>query len=358
MEAMDADQRKKGHPLIRAGINGKVDYRFVQLIRLLEESNPGFVSVGEKSDPGDELMRFGGSFGFAFPAEDIDEIRQGTEGENPVQVKLNFLSLGGAFGPLPLPYSQLVLEQYNQKDRGIAAFLNTFVHRLASLVFRVKRHYTPSLDGTSVESESFARCALSILGLGNDTSKNRMKVSDRALMGFSSFFLSGTRSTEGLKRLLAEYFDTRIDVKNRVGQWNPIPERYHTRIGLSGENNQLGSSFVLGEKAWLDQSRFMVVVHHLELERYREFLPGETAYLSLKDLVRIYAGDEVDNDLELSLKPEAIPGALLGKAKEQLRNSSEQTVESPRLGWDFYLKTRPEPPADVPKSRLNLNRQI
>lgn len=358
METLDSDERKKGHPLTNAGVNGRVDYRFTQLVSLLEEMNPDYESVGVGSDPTKELIRFEGSYDFGFPAEDIQQIRKGKNGENKVQTKLNFLSLGGAFGPLPVPYSQLVLERFNQKDRGIAGFLNNFQHRLASLVYRVKRHYTPALDGKNVDTESFASHALQLLGFGNHESRNRLSISDRAIMGFSSIFLSGSKSKEGLERLLTRYFETKIRVKPFTGQWNDIPVRYRTTLGKKGVNNALDSSFVLGKRAWLDQTKFLVEIPSLKLSRYEEFLPGSSAFESVRDLIRVYAGDEYDNSLQISLRPDQVPGSSLGKLKSQKEDRPKQIIEQPKLGWNFYLKTTNDSINNVPKATLVLNNEI
>ncbi len=358
METLDTDERKKGHPLTNAGVNGRVDYRFTQLVSLLEEMNPDYESVGVGSDPAKELIRFEGSYDFGFPAEDIQHIKKGKNGENKVQTKLNFLSLGGAFGPLPVPYSQLVLERYNRKDRGIAGFLNNFQHRLASLVYRVKRHYTPALDGKSVEDESFASHALQLLGFGNQESRNRLSISDRAIMGFSSVFLSGSRSKDGLERLLTRYFETEVRVKPFTGQWDDIPTRYRTTLGKKRANNALGSSFVLGKKAWTDQTKFVVEIPSLDLNCYEEFLPGGSAFKSTRDLIRVYAGDEYDNSLQISLKPDQIPGSSLGKLNSEKENKPAKVIEQPKLGWNFYLKTITEPVNKVPEATLVLNNEI
>jgi len=321
---------------------------------LLEESSPGIASVGKGADPGAELIRFQGSFDLGFPASDVQQVKKGLNKENPVQIKTNFLNIGGPFGPLPIPYSQFILERYNRKDRGISQFLNNFQHRIISLLFRALEYCRPAMDGTTVENEKYARHVLSTLGLGTKAMSQRMSVPDRAIMGFSCLFLSGSRSFAGLENLLSYYFKTKIKVKPFSGGWSKIPERHGTVIGKEGKNNALGYTFVIGQRAWLQQTRFTILVKSVPWETYRDFLPDGDAYKSLVDLVKLYAGAEFDCALELGIAGTDVPGSILGETKREQTFDDFKVVARPRLGWDFILRTNPQPLEKSPTAKLNL----
>ncbi len=352
METLDPDHGKESHPLTRAGINGKYNYQFFQLVSLLEKVNPKSAPIAEGYDPSAEVVRFNGNFNLGFPAGDIQQITPGEKGENPVQATINFLGLGGAFGPLPMPYNQLILERYYQKDRAILQFMNNFVHRLISLFYRVKKHFRPAVDGTSVETESYSRRAFSILGLHNKTLKNKMSIPDRSIMGFSSVFLSGSRSLNGLETLLKGYFTAKIRIEPFCGSWENIEERLWTTIGFSGINNVLGKSFLLGTRAWLDQSRFTVHVGPLDRPKFMDFLPSGTAYTQACDLIKFYAGDEFDFNLSLELIQEEVPGTRLGERNDDQPDVDFDTVTTPQLGWNFILRTQKETPDQIPKTTI------
>ena len=64
-----------------------------------------------------------------------------------------------------------------------------------------------------------------------------------------------------------------------------------------------------------------MTITSLPFRKYLEFLPPGSAYKSLKDLTRLYSGDEYDQFVELSLNPKDLPGCRLGKKQK----SSEKT---------------------------------
>lgn len=354
METMASSNRQETHPLDSAGINGNLDFEFFQLIRGLEEMNPGYSPLGEESDPAKELMRLEGSYDLGFPAGDIKRITRGGERENPVKIVLNFLTLGGPHGPLPIPYSRLVLDRYNQRDRALFSFLNNFNHRLYSLFYRAIKLFKPMVSGDTIENERFAKCCLAILGFDTEQMRERMSVPDRTIIAFSSIFLSGSRSAVGLEVFLSRYFNTKVFVSCFEGGWESIPGRKHSRLGINGVNNALGSDMTLGTRAWVDQQMMTIHINTLGWDSYQEFLPGEIAYKSLKDVTRIYAGDEFDYKVSLDLQPEEIPGCCLGAARGKKAKRKFPLETSPRLGWSSILRSKREPPADRPVLKLNL----
>lgn len=356
METLESGKRNKSHTLERTMINGDLNYQFAQLVKLLESSAPDSTTIGKGADPMSELIRFQGSFDLAFPASDIQSVTNGKTQENEVQIKTNLMNIGGPFGPLPMPYSQLVLERYNRKDRGITHFFNNFQHRIVSLLYRVLRHHRPAMDGATIESEKFAKIALSFLGFRNRELKNRTALPDKAVIGFSSLFLSGSKSIVGLEALLSAYFKQKFKIKPFVGKWNHIPNRYQTKVGVNGLNNSLGSTFVIGKRAWLDQSHFVIAIQSLTLNRFKEFLPDGSAYKSLKNLVKLYIGDELDVSLELNLRITEVPQTHLGDSSNNPVSQTINSIKAPRLGWDFILKTSSEALNDSPRTRLTLLR--
>ena len=88
---------------------------------------------------------------------------------------------------------------------------------------------------------------------------------------------------------------------------------------------------MVGDEVWDPQAGLRVVLGPLTLAQYRDFLPVGSAYQPLRTLVRFYAGDEFDFELQLILKREEVPSCELGAQFDQ----------APLLGWVSWSKCNP-----------------
>ena len=77
-------------------------------------------------------------------------------------------------------------------------------------------------------------------------------------------------------------------------------------------NAQLGASATLGTRSWQAQHKFRIVLGPLARDDYERFLPGGDSLPRLTAWVRNYVGDSLDWDLQLKLRPEAVPALTLG----------------------------------------------
>ena len=87
---------------------------------------------------------------------------------------------------------------------------------------------------------------------------------------------------------------------------------------------QLGVGAVLGRRVWDRQHRFRIHIGPLRVADYLRFLPDGDALDRLVAIVRQYIGFELDWDLRLSLVPEDVPRARLGRGHT-------------RLGWTSWM---------------------
>jgi len=52
------------------------------------------------------------------------------------EVHVNFMGIAGIQGPLPLPYTEILMSRMRQKDMAFRDFLDIFNHRLVSVFTR------------------------------------------------------------------------------------------------------------------------------------------------------------------------------------------------------------------------------
>jgi type VI secretion system protein ImpH len=337
-------------------------FDFFQAVKLLELMYPADTPVGEGFDPEKEPVHFRARVSFDFPASDVQDLE--TCKDHPrARMTTNFLGLAGATGPLPTPLVELLLERLKERDTGIRDFLDIFNHRLISLMYRTRKIHRVTLASETSKAASIpARRLLSdrstgaatprpafragtetpldnylyaFLGLGLAGLRNRMLESDhledRALLPYTGLLNQRPRSVVGLEQILSDHFRTPVCVEQLLGLWRTIEPEQLTMIGMTGKNQILGQSIVLGNRIWDQQGRFCLVLGPLKLETFENFLPDGNAYKPLCAMTRFYAGEEFEFRVRLKIKAAEIPELHL-----RARGPGQA-----KLGWTTWLRTRP-----------------
>lgn len=287
--------------------------------------------MGEGSAPDKEPVRFKSRVSAEFPASEIQEVYDPFDERHPLQMLVNFMGLTGALGPMPMPYTELILERVRKGDTALRDFLDIFNHRLVSIMYRVRKTYRIAFETIHPDRTRFASYLYSLFGLGTTGLKERMHVRDRALLLYAGLLAQQPRSMHGLEKVLSDYFKVRIRGKQLVGWWYRVEADQITRIGETGANRTLGESAFLGTRFWSRQGRFSLQLGPLSLDEYASFLPVGPAFEPLYELTRFYAGIDQEFHFRLALQGPQVPESRLG----------DKGPKGLYLGWTSFLKTRP-----------------
>lgn len=299
-------------------------YEFVQAVRLLEALQPGSVSVGTGPDPSREAVRFSSNPSIAFQASDVLEVVEAQNG-GPARVVINFLTLGGPQGPLPRPFTELLIERISKRDNSLRDFLDIFHHRLGSLFYQGRRRVRMVLHQRSPEQTPIGRYGFSLIGLGTPGLRNRLGVDDRALLAHVTHLARPTRTLGALESSLSALFSVPVKGEPFVGRWQRLEEDQVTRLGRGGTNRTLGRDAVLGTRVWDAQGLFELRIGPLSMAQFRRFLPDGDAFQSLRETTRFFSGPSLDFRFRLQVRASEVPESRLGTA---------------RLGWTSWLRTR------------------
>jgi type VI secretion system protein ImpH len=115
-------------------------FGFYQAVRLIESDVPEKTPMAEGSVSENEPVRFTAAVSQDFPASEIWDIVPGDTAGASDEMTVNFMGLAGCLGPLPAPYTELILERLRRKDKALKDFLDIFNHRLISLLYRVRKN--------------------------------------------------------------------------------------------------------------------------------------------------------------------------------------------------------------------------
>ena len=118
-----------------------------------------------------------------------------------------------------------------------------------------------------------------------------------------------------------------VGVRQFTGQWLEIPPESLTRLGTA--NSALGISAVVGSRFWDPHAKFTLVMGPISFADFATFLPSGDAFKPLVEVAKFFAGEELDFDVQLTLKREEVPVCRLGGPGAQSR-----------LGWSTWLKTK------------------
>ena len=323
-------------------------FDFFQAAYLLERFYRDAARPGEDGPLEQEAIRFRSNQKRNFPATDVRRIERKSGGrtrmitENPdvAQMVLNFMGLYGVSSPLPDYFSEMIAtlddeeddeeEIYDEAENGIRAlrnFLDIFNHRIYSLYYRSWKKYRYHLQFEAGGEDDFSQYMLSLLGLDTPAVQDLIGVDVSRLISYAGVLGQRRRSAAGLQALLSGYFDG-IDTKiiEFMPRWVTIPDEYRACLGAEGGGVplRLGETFTIGDRIRDFSGKFRVVLAPLKLEAFQRFLPGGIDSQKLRQLVKLYAPDQLSFDVELLLSKDEVPPLQLGTGLAQ-------------LGWTSWL---------------------
>ncbi len=278
-----------------------------QALRILEATHPETPRLGESRRPRQDPVRLGQEAETAFPPSTVAAFRPG-EGGGPARLTNRFFGLFGPNGPLPLHLTAYARDrQRNHRDPTFLAFANMFTHRMMSLLYRAWASGQPAVSHDRGEDPVADKVA-ALAGFHGSGLKNRDAMPDLARLHFAGLLASGPRHAEGLVSILSAFFDVPVRVQQFVGCWLDLEPDDRWQLGA---RTGLGRSTSLGQRVWSRAAKFRIRIGPLSLRDYERLLPGSGALERLRAIVRTYAGDELDWDVNLILAGDEVPRARL-----------------------------------------------
>ena len=298
------------------------------------------------------FLRFQNSTSLRFPASQLEAIHVEPRTIEPtaaslgaalqastlqwIRVTPTFMGLLGGHGVLPPHYTERVAEQqFNDKDEGARAFLDTFSNRSLALFYEAWRKYRLHLKYELGGKDSFLPLLLGLAGLGNPALRRRLgqpengAVLDESLAYFAASIRQRPVSSVQMARVLSEYFGQPVKVEQFVGAWYGVPPAQQSTLGC--DSATLGTRAIAGERVWQRDLRLRIVVGPLDRAGFETFLPGGLAARALQSFTAMFTGVALEYEVELVLRAADVCGATLSGERH-----------AGRLGWGTYLVSGPQ----------------
>lgn len=304
-------------------------FEFFQAVWLVERFSRGRVPVGGFEQPRTECVRFRVHNTVTFPASEIQEFEW--RESRAALMTVNFMGLTGPQGVLPVYYTQLVAERIRARDTTLRDFLDIFNHRMISLFYRAWEKYRFTVDYERTGRDQMSRHLFELIGLGTRKLQDRQAVPDYSLAYYTGLLSARVRSAMSLKHTLEDYFEVPVQVVQFAGTWYKLDAGTQTCLerGETTESERIAFGAVVGDEVWNEQARIRIRLGPLKLRQYLDFLPSGSAYEPLRALVRFYARDELDFEVQLVLRRNEVPPCELGREDET----------AARLGWMSWAKS-------------------
>ncbi len=337
---MGTDERPPAGSLVEGLLTRPQGYNLFQAISLLERAAHGDVPAVQY-DAMQLPVRLRSVVSLGFQASDVSKVTQESSGNTPYVLHTAVLSLAGANGPLPLPFTEMVLARTAARDYATADFLDIFNHRFLAFLYRSRKKHNVGLNGLAPADSPLASAldALSALGLKAGV---RAPNGDAGWLEHAGLLGGAPRSVTGLLAMLSHRLNVRATARQFCGGWRMLEPTDVLRLGGRGRSPRLGRSAVLGQRVWDQSAGIRVSFHGLRLARLQQLLKGGSEHALLNWMVRRYLPQDMDVEIVLEVEPEDLPPAVL---------DSRQPL---RLGWTSWLVSRAASKTPLPAVHFKL----
>jgi type VI secretion system protein ImpH len=308
---MGSETRPSNPGLMQALHDKPHAFSFFQAVQLLQRYLGG-ASVGGQSSASEEKLRLKPTVSMRFPAADLVAVEAGkapASARRRYTITTSFLGLYSSDSPLPTFYTEDLFWKENHQE-AVRDFIDIFHHRALSLFYRAWEKYRFAVQFRHQGVDEFSRRIYSLIGLGTlDLVKSTGLPSVR-LLHFAGLIARRPHSAAALAGMLKDYFSlTDVEVRQCMERWVRIDASQINHLGM--RNCALGRSLSVGAQVRDRGGKFRVVIGPLALRDYLRFLPVSADYAALINLIRFFAPDRLDFDIELKLRAKEAPPLCL-----------------------------------------------
>lgn len=321
---MGADVRPPALSLIERLMSRPQGFNLFQAISLIERHAPekAALGTGVGSDEGAVLR---GAVSLAFAPSDVVSIKPTATPEERISLTSSAMSLAGANGPLPLPFTEMLLQRRSAKDRAPLDFLDIFHNRWLAFLYRSrKKHYLGLNWRASEQDNPLARTMDALSGLGRAEGA-RGPQAEMARLHYAGLQNAAPRSMQNLLTLLSDRLDLRLQGRQFVGGWQPLENADCPPLGRA----ILGQQAVLGQRAWDAAAGIQLTAIGLPMERLSSLLPGGKDHALMDWLIRRHSQSPLQVRLVIHPEPQT--------------PASQPGLGSIRLGWTSWLAQGDKP---------------
>jgi len=299
------------------------EFSFFQALRLLRLLTGQTEKTDERKRAEEQNIKILPELSLAFPPADVAKIEEGNETHPGFTITPTFFGLYGTSSPLPVFYTEDLIEEANEDTSVTRDFIDIFHRRLYSLLFRCWTKYRQFLQVVEENNPKDAERLYCLLGLG-EKELRESALEPYSLLRYIGLFTQFPRSALGLETLLQDFLrGIPVHLVPCLRRKAEIPLDQRLSLGLSGSG--LGEDSFLGEEVEDRMGKFLLKIGPLDGEQFHSLLPGSLLHQKLTFLIRFYLREPWEYEMEMILIPGEVKTVSLG--------ANEWSV----LGWDTWV---------------------
>ena len=293
-------------------------FELFQALHLLERSAGGRALLGT-SVGRDEAIELRADPSLAFASSDITSIeRTGAHDSQgaPFRVVSPAMALAGAQGPLPVAFTELLLERQRRRDPSGLAFLDIFNQRTLAFLYRSRVKHRLSLQSTPPAESPVARLIDALSGLEMSNARHA-PAELRPWLRHAALQAAAPRSMASMQSLLIDGMGLAVQGQSFRGAWIHLPAGERAVLGRSRQPGhqplRLGLQGSLGTKAWDQAAAIECRVPELSRAALDDLLPGRPAHRRLSRLIEHHVQSRLRVEITAVLPENATRRCPLGQ---------------------------------------------
>ena len=217
-------------------------------------------------------------------------------------LEVNLLGLAGITGPLPMPYTEMILERKKARDHAMDDFLQIFNHRLLSIYRSIYVNMTPAAQDVLPGQTAIGKSLNAFAGL---------QFARHKMLTYAGPLWAKYRSIHQVRQILEAYFEVPVTLLSHEGTFKTIPPEAVTLLGR--QHQRLGEGASLGGRYWDETTNLRVQVGPVPYEVYNQLKPGAPGHEALHEVSRMLLSSEYDVEIDVVLDQATSPAPLLGE---------------------------------------------
>ena len=340
---MQATNRKHESSVIGQLLDKPYRFEFTQLLNLLVRNLRRQGISYERAFR--EVISFRNSLSLSFPPSEVEALD--VEPNSPdalaaahggqlkrVRITPAFIGLLGATGALPLHDTERIAtaSRAHDGDASQCELLDVLSNRSIGMFYEASGKYRVEHSVDIRDQDHLLPMLTALAGvrprsaLGNGQPAEGVKQETAAY--FAALLRTRPVSAGTVEQVLAAYLGIAIRLEQFVGNWQPIPEKRRSTLGINAP--VLGVSAALGTRQWRHDLSVRLHIGPLDDAQVEHFFPGGRSLAALNEMVCLFAVPNVRYEVRLLLAPTCIK-----------RFTLEPGTEPRKLGWSTFLTGTP-----------------